>query len=68
MVPLADTLNADTNYNNAIVNYEESSLVITSIKPIKKVIKSTIHTQITPMVKSYGDMAMLSHKGPREIL
>ncbi|KAI5969534.1 RMS1 [Candida margitis] len=36
MVPLADTLNADTNYNNAIINYEQNALVITSIKAIKK--------------------------------
>ena len=36
MVPLADTLNADTHYNNAVINYEENNLVITSIKAIKK--------------------------------
>ncbi|KAI5956444.1 RKM4 [Candida jiufengensis] len=36
MVPLADTLNADTNYNNAVVIHESDYLVVTSIKDIKQ--------------------------------
>ncbi|RLV95112.1 Ribosomal lysine N-methyltransferase 4 [Spathaspora sp. JA1] len=37
MVPLADTLNADTRLNNAVLTYNKDQvLVMTSIKPIKK--------------------------------
>ncbi|EGW32056.1 uncharacterized protein SPAPADRAFT_138237 [Spathaspora passalidarum NRRL Y-27907] len=37
MVPLADTLNADTHLNNAILTYNKNQdLVMTCIKPIKK--------------------------------
>lgn len=35
MIPLADTLNADTNHHNASLEYEGDKLVIRSIKPIK---------------------------------
>ncbi|KAK6456862.1 putative transcription regulator [Scheffersomyces xylosifermentans] len=36
MVPLADTLNADTTLHNASLTYSESGLIMRSIKPIKK--------------------------------
>ncbi|EDK45626.1 hypothetical protein LELG_03805 [Lodderomyces elongisporus NRRL YB-4239] len=36
MVPFADTLNADTNYNNAIVTDANENLVIKAIEPIQK--------------------------------
>ncbi|KAI3403349.2 RKM4 [Candida oxycetoniae] len=36
MVPFADVLNADTNYNNAIVSDSDDNLIITTIKPIRK--------------------------------
>ncbi|KAG7663532.1 RKM4 [[Candida] subhashii] len=36
MVPLADTLNADTNLNNAVLTYSPTDLIMTSIKTIKK--------------------------------
>jgi SET domain-containing protein 6 len=36
MVPLADTLNADTEFHNAHLVYTEKSLIMTSTKPIKK--------------------------------
>lgn len=36
MVPLADTLNADTNLNNSKLIYKDSSLVMRSIKKISK--------------------------------
>ncbi|RCK65900.1 Ribosomal lysine N-methyltransferase 4 [Candida viswanathii] len=34
MVPLADTLNADTHLNNAVLMYSETDLIMTSIKRI----------------------------------
>lgn len=36
MIPLADTLNADTNLHNASLEYKADKLVIRAIKPIKK--------------------------------
>ena len=36
MVPLADTLNADTEFHNARLVYTEKSLIMTSTKQIKK--------------------------------
>ncbi|EER33889.1 predicted protein [Candida tropicalis MYA-3404] len=36
MVPLADTLNADTHLNNAVLMYSETDLIMTSIKKIPK--------------------------------
>lgn len=36
MVPLADTLNADTTLHNASLNHSEGDLIMKSIKPIKK--------------------------------
>ena len=36
MVPFADTLNADTHLNNAILIYSTDQLIMTCIKPIAK--------------------------------
>lgn len=36
MVPMADTLNADTNLHNATLTYEKDKLVMKAIKPIAK--------------------------------
>lgn len=36
MIPLADTLNADTNLHNASLEYHGDKLIIKAIKPIKK--------------------------------
>ncbi|ODV78817.1 SET domain-containing protein [Suhomyces tanzawaensis NRRL Y-17324] len=36
MIPLADTLNANTNLHNASLMYTEDNLVMKSIKPIRK--------------------------------